>query len=209
MTQSSRTARACARAVRLDWVTSLEIDAAQVVWDFVSQFSLPAALPVELSAFTARAQDRAVRLDWITSLEIDAAYFAVERRTATNDWQALGTVAARNRPSAYAWTDEQPAAGTNYYRLRTVDFDGSSAVSPVVTAEVTAAIRVYPNPADGTLYVAQESINSAEYRLYDARGRVIRRGSLQAGRSAIAVAGLPAGAYRLIVGNRVLPVVLQ
>ena len=189
--------------------TSYDIDAAQVVWDFVSQFSLPAALPVELSAFTARAQDRAVRLDWVTSLEIDAAYFAVERRTTTEDWRALGTMAARNRASAYTWTDEQPAAGINYYRLRTVDFDGSTAVSPVVTAEVTAAIRVYPNPADGTLYVAQESTHSTQYRLYDARGRVVRRGSLQAGRSAIAVADLPAGAYRLVVGDRVLPVMLQ
>src|SRR6185312_13368907 len=77
------------------------------------------ALPLALTAFTAEPAGHAVNLQWTTAQEINSTYFVVER-------------SANSRASvAYAFVDDDPEAGANYYRLRLVDIDGNSTWSAI------------------------------------------------------------------------------
>ena len=180
--------------------TTQDINAARVVWDFVSQFSLPAALPVALSAFRARSLADAVRLDWTSTLEVNAAQYHIERRAA-GAWTVVGRVAAQNRPATYRWTDEQPLFGISYYRLRAVDRDGSVHYSMVesVRRNDSATLNIYPNPARHSVTISGNYPEPQAYRLYNTLGARVASGVLMNNKTVLPIAHLPSGNYVLWV----------
>jgi hypothetical protein len=72
---------------------------------------------------------------WTTQQESNASHFIIERssvaNSATTDME-IGSVAATNTstPHNYTFIDQYPLNGTNYYRLRMVDFDNRIDYSP-------------------------------------------------------------------------------
>jgi hypothetical protein len=77
----------------------------------------------------------------------------VERSTNGIEFSPLGMVNAAgnsNSPITYHFTDENPAAGMNYYRLLMMDTDGESTYSDIASAHFTKTelISIYPNPAN-------------------------------------------------------------
>jgi hypothetical protein len=136
----------------------------QVYYGFaedVPLISLAAPLPVELTAFGAKWNNGAADLTWATASEKSSSHFVVERSTgAEAAFSAVGQVeAAGNSTQArtYKLRDVEAGAqgvGILYYRLRQVDVDGSTTLSPVVALTVgklaaTPQLQVYPNPASG------------------------------------------------------------
>ncbi|GIV30667.1 MAG: hypothetical protein KatS3mg029_0018 [Saprospiraceae bacterium] len=88
-------------------------------------------LPVELVDFQARFDRGSVWLSWRTASEQDNDRFEVEHSVDARHWATLGAVPGAGyslQERTYGFRHDQPAAGINYYRLRQVDFDGSSAV---------------------------------------------------------------------------------
>ncbi|TXF88879.1 T9SS type A sorting domain-containing protein [Neolewinella aurantiaca] len=150
-------------------------------FDFLSN-----ALPVTLADFSASPNRNQVDLSWSTSSETENSYFEVQRSTSLNgDFQNIGKVLGNETTSAfntYGFTDNNPAEGTNYYRLQQFDLDGSSNFSPIVTAdmEVSAerSVSVYPNPtAAGSRMTVRLNGNwtagGASLELVDANGRKV------------------------------------
>ncbi|HLP57147.1 MAG TPA: T9SS type A sorting domain-containing protein [Fluviicola sp.] len=109
-------------------------------------------LPVELVNFSAEQTSNEVACSWITATERNTNVFVLERSINGIDFEPIGMVDAAGNstsPINYAFTDKNPAAGMNYYRLLTIDTDGSSTYSDVVSVNFTrtAETSVYPNPA--------------------------------------------------------------
>jgi hypothetical protein len=126
-------------------------------------------LPIELSAFDAWRCADEVCLAWETSAEFLNSHFDVERaggdagfhRISTTPSKAAGGVSSRK--TVYESEDREPLPGLNYYRLKQVDSDGSSAYSNIVMVDFAGApgqrISVYPNPGDGSFAVSAENIS--------------------------------------------------
>lgn len=96
-------------------------------------------LPVELVSFTGKLQNNQVRLSWTTASEQNNSYFKILRSADGKTFEEIGTVTGNgstNTSSSYQFADNNPLAGTNYYRLEQVDFDGKT--SPSRTISVTA-----------------------------------------------------------------------
>lgn len=139
-------------------------------------------LPVELTSFTGTAQSLKVALKWATASEKNSAYYQVERATADapERYQAIGQVTAAGSSTqalAYDFTDAQPSA-MNYYRLKQVDKDGTSAYSPVVAVRVTPTLtlQAYPNPTTGILTVT--GTKDTRFALVNQLGQVVQQGAL-------------------------------
>lgn len=102
-------------------------------------------LPVELVSFTATDQGTMVGLDWSTSMETGTDRFVVERSADGIAYHAIGQVDAMNGTGihSYEWSDHTPLEGLNYYRLMTVDHDGTVDFSEtaVVDRSLPAPIR--------------------------------------------------------------------
>lgn len=115
------------------------------------------ALPVTLVSFEAVKEAGLVRLSWKTSEEINASHFDVERSSDAKNWNKIKQTAAAGESHgliSYSLIDEAPLSGTNYYRLKTVDLDGSFAYSRTVSVTTAGlVISIYPNPASHLLYI--------------------------------------------------------
>ena len=129
------------------------------------------ALPVTLTYFTAKQQDSQVLLQWATASEKENAYFSLEKSRDGQQFNEIGRVTGAGTSTTkltYAFTDDFPFAGTSYYRLRQVDFDGTSANSKIVAvnSKVTAALRIYPNPLTGNeLWVEATDAEANDMRI--------------------------------------------
>ncbi len=111
-------------------------------------------LPVELVSLTVSVGSGEVVLDWSTASETNNRGFEIERKTVNGNWQTIGfTPGAGNssEPKEYTYTDRNPPAELMQYRLKQIDFNGTSAYSAVQAVQLTGARQFsleqnYPNP---------------------------------------------------------------
>ena len=113
------------------------------------------ALPVTLARFNGTLLDNAISLSWTTTEQMGSHYFDIERSGDAREFAQIGRVDVRGTAQAtqqYRFMDTKPLSGMNYYRLRIVDFDGSSEFSRLVAIDNGAnsiAFQLLGNPASG------------------------------------------------------------
>ena len=109
-------------------------------------------LPVTLVAFNGKYNNGMSSLDWQTTQEINNDHFDVMRSINGKDFKVVGKVQGAGNSStgkSYLYNDAFSGAGYVYYRLRQVDADGKSVISPIVRLNMggkAAAFELYPNP---------------------------------------------------------------
>ena len=92
-------------------------------------------LPIELLSFQGETIGAVNHLTWSTATEVNNDHFDVERSADGQSFERIGTLDGAGNSEEelhYELTDERPIAGTNYYRLKQVDDDGSATYSDVV-----------------------------------------------------------------------------
>lgn len=115
------------------------------------------SIPVELTSFTAEVGNASVTLNWNTSSEKNNQGFEVQRKNES-EYYTIGFVEGNGTTteiSNYSFEDKNLQSGTYHYRLKQVDFDGSSSLSEEVMIEVTnpstfVLNQNYPNPFNPT-----------------------------------------------------------
>jgi hypothetical protein len=117
---------------------------------------LSTVLPVTYFDITARyTPQKTMSVNWATAAERNNARFEVERSLDLDTYLTLGSVAGKGTTSGrqqYSFTDEAPAPGWNYYRLRQIDTDGTASTSrPIAVLNengLDGEILLFPNPAN-------------------------------------------------------------
>jgi len=134
-------------------------------------------LPVELIFFNASGNEKSVNLNWATSNEINNEKFIIESSIDGEIFSSIGEIQGAGTSTErhdYRFTHYTPSAGTNYYRLKQMDFDGTYEYSKVVAVEMKGNddIVIFPNPAQDKFYI-QYNHNDVPTRLslYDVLGR--------------------------------------
>jgi photosystem II stability/assembly factor-like uncharacterized protein len=117
--------------------------------------NLDPAVPVELIAFSAFVNENSVTLGWTTATEVNNKGFEIYRSEDNNNYQLIsfsegnGTTTEQN---IYSFTDAQLNPGIYYYKIRQIDFDGTTTEYKLSTSvEVTVPLvfnisQNYPNP---------------------------------------------------------------
>lgn len=109
--------------------------------------------PVDLLSFDAYPQGKKAKLEWATANELNNSGFEVQRSTDGKEWEVIGWVDGHSNSAVereYTMVDKAPFMGTNYYRLKQVDFDGTFEYSDVRSATfsfTSEVATIYPNPA--------------------------------------------------------------
>lgn len=186
-------------AVHYVWNTVTNVD-----FRMLTLVDAGAVLPVTLIAFQARKEENRVELTWKTSFETNSAYFEIQRSGNAKDWQPLGRVSSAGESSyksSYIFEDLAPMAGDNYYRLKSVDRDGTFALSQIRKVSWDdAALTIFPNPANDVIELhVQDWQHVANIRIIDASGIILKEHhsekTYQPGR--LSLEGLCAGSYIL------------
>jgi uncharacterized protein (DUF2141 family) len=174
----------------------------------------PAPLPVVLTAFTGQATSTGNILRWTTASETSSDHFEVERSANGQEFAKIAQLAAAGTTTAahtYQFVDDA-ATATNYYRLRQVDFDGTTSYSPVVTLAASARALSTTKPvAYPTIFTNELSVTlpgadaqAATVALLTADGRPVYSRSVQLSAAPQALAELPTlapGVYLLRVAT--------
>jgi hypothetical protein len=108
-------------------------------------------LAVDLLTFEGIKGNKNVKLRWKTASEKNNDYFIIEKSRDGQTFEDLAKVTSQGIStdiSDYETFDNAPAAGMNYYRLKSVDKGGQVATSKVVSVAFVEKIKltVYPNP---------------------------------------------------------------
>jgi hypothetical protein len=175
-------------------------------------------LPITLINFSAALQaNQEVLLKWATAMEQDNKEFIVQRSTDALSFTDVKTLAgAGNSLSAreYVTSDEYPISGTSYYRLKQVDFDGTTSFSKVASVRIKGSAgsglsvqSAKPNPFQGQTEINFSVPAPAKVTLTvsDALGKVIATEKInaQAGANTYLLKGdkLSNGVYFLNLTN--------
>lgn len=144
--------------------------AANCQFDNILIRDISGALPVHLTRFTGEAQGPHILLNWQTATTDKAGEFTIEHRTETSEFVELGTL-----QSASTFTDEHPASGANYYRLRHTDPDGITSWSKVIQVRYEPnqpALLLLNNPTSADqIRVRTYALNQPTYRLTTLTGQ--------------------------------------
>ncbi|MEM7162373.1 MAG: lamin tail domain-containing protein [Bacteroidota bacterium] len=154
----------------------------QVTIENVSVFSpwgistINEPLPIELVEFEAsKLNKNKTLLNWQTLSELNSAHFEIERSRDGIHFTKIGKELAAglsNVPIYYSFIDTEPYNGQNYYRLKSLDFDGSfdySAMRSVFFEDCGQLLR----DLDGYVLICSESM---PYELFNAQGKLIENG---------------------------------
>lgn len=178
-------------------------------------------LPVSLVSFSAARSGPDARLRWETASEVRNAYFAVEASSDGHSFAQLAQVPGHGTTTqahTYQYVDARLAsypAGSVYYRLRQVDYDGRTAYSPTYVLSDTGLVpalqlQVYPNPTS-TAAIVQVSGAAAEpsVQLLDAQGRLLATVRTSAdGTAKLSMAGQAPGLYLVRCGTQAIKLLL-
>jgi Secretion system C-terminal sorting domain/Bacterial Ig domain len=137
-------------------------------------------LPVELLYFNATANGQQTLLSWATASEFNSDYFEVLRSNNGIDFTVIGRVEAAGFSAAkleYTLVDEQPLEGENYYRLKQVDFDGTTEFFRIVnlffgTERKAAELLAFPNPAASVVRL-KSSLTAEAILVFDLSGSLV------------------------------------
>lgn len=120
------------------------------------------SLPIKLSSFNVKKgiQPISTVIDWRTTMEVNTDFFDIEWSTDGVQFESIATLPAQgtsNQTVNYHHTHLNPIIGANYYRLKTVDKDGSFEYSTIkaLTFKQTSSndIHLFPNPFQEQIYV--------------------------------------------------------
>jgi hypothetical protein len=167
-------------------------------------------LPVRGLKFTANKRSEAVQLKWSTETETTADHFDVLHSTDGNRYRFIGRVsAAGNSTTAqhYQWLHEQPANGTNFYRLQQFDADGRSAFSEIRRVNnSTFKLQLLPNPATSVITISRLGSAKASLRITNTNGQLVFNTSLTQNSQSINIESLAPGMYIASIEENSVPV---
>jgi hypothetical protein len=171
-------------------------------------------LPVEMLSLDAKAAEDLINVLWSTASEQDASHFVVERSGDGVAFEPIGQLSAAGNSqviNSYEFPDQRPLNGTNYYRLKTVDIDGTTGHTPVVMAEFrrgSIPLQLYPNPANTSINASfvLATEGAVRWRILDMSGRLLQQATLAgtqgSNRVEVPLMQVEAGSYLFEVVDR-------
>lgn len=147
-------------------------------------------VPVELSSFTAIAERENVKLSWVTSSEKNNKGFELCRKVlsrqssvGSSEYVPIGFVdgnGTTTQTHTYNFIDKPSQPGKYLYRLKQIDFDGSSKIYAPVDVDFDLPFdfslsQNYPNPFNSSTVISWQSPIAAwqTLKLYDVLGNEI------------------------------------
>ena len=187
-------------------------------------------LPVELLYFYGEQVSEGMQLDWQTATEINNSHFDVEwspsaERTGINGtdflpnassglWTKIGEVQGAGTTTDvffYDFLHENPTVGTNYYRLKQIDFDGQFEYTNILSIEYRTSnieYRIYPNPASDYFNLEAPNAVGEIIQVFNVKGQVVKEVISQSPITNIPITNLTGGTYFVKIGKEVKKLII-
>jgi hypothetical protein len=163
-------------------------------------------LPIRFRSFDLRKTPQGVILNWQTEMESNCKGYTVERAGNKMQFKTMAlvnSVAAGGNSEgslSYNYTDPTPAAGTYFYRIKQIDWDGTyqySEIRAVTIGMKNLTMKIFPNPCNtDASVVIPAGTGNWQVVMTDLYGRILKQWN-GAEEQVIRISGLSAGMYFL------------
>lgn len=166
---------------------------------------ISSALPYENLTFKAFQKANSVELNWnVTSIE-NVATFEIERADENNQFVTIGKVDGSDKLD-YSFIDSKPNIGIIQYRLKSIDLNGKSQYSKVVTIDFTKLSKEIINTlVENTLFMNIEE--ETELNVINSNGERVFSFKVNKGDTSISLSQLTAGIYFIKTDNSTYKIV--
>lgn len=141
-------------------------------------------LPVSLLYFNHTCIDDSIKFSWATATETNNDFFILQRSTDAENWLNIKVLKGNgnsNKVNQYHCSDYGNDNIINYYRLKQVDYDGSSTIFQTVAVQSCRnynsqiKIRIYPNPAKDYLTILNQNNDNKDIiiKILDINNKVV------------------------------------
>ncbi len=164
-------------------------------------------LPVALkNGLNGSLVNGSAKLTWATATEVSTKSFVIEKSIDGKTFSTLATISAKNKPSAYEFTEASKLTGSAYYRLKITNNDGSFSYSESVQLnnKVSAKLSIYPNPVVNNATVSHtQAAAGAILKVSTIGGKTISTYQVSTGatQTSINVSNLTKGSYVISYEN--------
>ncbi|MEI6184153.1 MAG: T9SS type A sorting domain-containing protein [Bacteroidota bacterium] len=157
-------------------------------------------LPLKKIDLQAVKSNNKVLLEWETYDELNTASFTIQHSIDGTTFDNIGSLfSIGSGNNSYRYTHINPKNSLNFYRIVSIDKDGSYSYSDVVSANLNDnnILTIYPNPSKNIISIKSNHI--ASVKLIDNIGRVVSVDKFQdINNPTIQVQNLPSGIYYVI-----------
>ncbi|MFP5042931.1 T9SS type A sorting domain-containing protein [Parasediminibacterium sp. JCM 36343] len=154
-------------------------------------------LPVTMINFSAAINSKSVKLSW-EAFELNNSSFVVQSSLDGTNFIEIDNIKAKGSgTNSYEFTDNFPTPGLNYYRVKSIDKDGSYSYSKTVSIifnSTKSKIALCPNPANDIVTIIGSHVTEVQINTIIGN-RVVTESYTDATNPAIKVSALPAGIY--------------
>lgn len=170
--------------------------------------NIPSAigLPVNFVNFQSKRVSNGLQLTWTVANEERLNHYELERSTDARNYSLIGSLSASGQ-SSYSLVDLLPASGTVYYRVKSIDDNGTYRYSSVLRLDngrSSIILRAYPLPAANSITIQHEAATQgARITISAEDGRLVRTitPNISAMQTLVDIASLRPGMYLVRFDN--------
>ena len=132
-----------------------------------------ALLPIELTEFNGYLHNNSVMLTWTTLSELNNDYFRLYHSMNGKVFEEIGSVPGSGTTSSslnYSFKHRNPTPDINYYKLKSVDYDGTVHDKGIIAVQVEMNHVFYDQITQSI-----QMNYSSDYAVYGSDGRLITR----------------------------------
>ena len=179
--------------------------ASDAIQGFYALKFTPAVVPIEIlsfEVFPTSERDQA-SIEWSVASAINVRNFELQRSDNGTDFRKLNDVEYVNNTDTYTFLDKGLENGQYFYRLKTIDFDGSFEFSEVrsIKIEDEISIVVYPTTASNEIMVELSLDNSWNYSIYNTAGALVSKSMFRGKSNLINISNFSSGVYHIQLTN--------
>lgn len=167
--------------------------------------NISSPLPVTWQSFEVKQEAGKYTWVWQLGVEFDVDYYAPQYSLDGTHYQDAGKLTEKSSDHQYQFTTLLDQSGLIYFRVMSVDNDGSKSYSAIKTLNSNgnaSDLIIYPNPVSNKLRIKWPDRNASSLHVivYNVAGkRVLQRNLSNAEVVTLPTAGLATGVYFLVV----------
>lgn len=164
--------------LRYEFTFYVTSTASSVSFDnFSLNSSAAAPLPVNFIGLVANRVDNGIAIRWDVGDEINVQRYEVERSENGVNFSTIGTVDA-NKKQVYNFTDYNNKLQQVFYRIKSVDLDGTAKYSGIVrfknSNSYSDKLLLYPVPVHNQLTIQHSLLTRGKLTVSTVDGRILK-----------------------------------